>query len=80
MATTTTALEAARSVNALMSLGSGDQDALLEVLEDYFTSPGPERDDWEDDGDSDGAEELLQGNSTTHKSTLQQQTLKIILN
>ena len=54
MATKTTALEAAWSVNTLMSLSGGDQEALLEVLEDYFTSPGPERDDSEDDDDSDG--------------------------
>ena len=31
MATTTTASEAARAVNALMGFSSGDQDALLEV-------------------------------------------------
>ena len=48
----TTASEAVKAVNALMSFSSGDQDALLEVLQDYFTSPdGPESDDSEDDGD-----------------------------
>ena len=46
MATTTS--EAARDVNALMSFSSGDQAALVEVLQDYFSSPdGPERDDWD---------------------------------
>ena len=50
----TTALEAAKSVNALMSFSSGDQDALLEVLEYYFSSPCPEKDDSEDhDSDED---------------------------
>ena len=66
----TTAVEAARSVNALMSFSSGDQDALLEVLEDYFDSPGPGRDDWEDDDDdSDELQELLQGIIIVHKNT-----------
>ena len=32
-------VEAARAVNALLGLSSNDQGALLEVLEDYFTSP-----------------------------------------
>ena len=61
----TTASEAAKAVNALMGFSSGDQDALLEVLQDYFSSPdGPERDDWDDDTeleDTVGAVELLQG-------------------
>ena len=59
--TSTTALEAARAVNTLMT---GDQNALLEVLDDYFTSPdGPERDEIDDDEDSedDGVQEVLQG-------------------
>lgn len=47
----TTASDAAKAVNAFMSFSSGDQDALLEVLQDYFTSP--ESDDSEDDGDDD---------------------------
>ena len=50
----TTVSEAAKAVNALMSFSSGDQDALLEVLQDYFTSPdGPESDNSEDSGDDD---------------------------
>ena len=52
----TTALEAAKSVNALMSFSGGDQDALLDVLGDYFSSPCPEMDDSEDD-DSDEDQE-----------------------
>ena len=51
----TTASEAAKAVNALMSFSSGDQDALLEVLQDYFTSQdGPESDNSDDSGDDDG--------------------------
>ena len=63
----TTASEAAKAVNALMGFSSGDQDALLEVLLDYFSSPDcPERDDWDDDDDTEledsvGAGDLLQG-------------------
>ena len=61
------ASEAAKVVNALMVFNSGDQDALLEVLKDYFSPlDGPERDDWEDDDCTDdvGAQELLQGISS----------------
>ena len=50
----TKALEAAKSVNALMSFSSGDQDALLDVLGDSFSSPCPQMDDSEaDDSDED---------------------------
>ena len=35
------AVEAAKAVNALLGLSSNDQGALLEVLEDYFSSPDP---------------------------------------
>jgi len=38
METNSKALEASKAVNALLGLGSEDQEALLEVLEDYFTS------------------------------------------
>ena len=33
---------AAQAAQAVMGLSSNDQGALLEVLEDYFTSPNPE--------------------------------------
>ena len=47
MATTTS-----ESAKALMSFSSGDEDALLQVLPNYFTCPdGEESDDWVDDGD-----------------------------
>ena len=37
-----------------MSFSSGNRDALLEVLQDYLTSPdGPKSDDSEDSGDDD---------------------------
>ena len=46
METNSKALEASKAVNALLGLGSEDQEALLEVLEDYFTrSTGPESED-----------------------------------
>ena len=46
MDTNSKALEASKAVNALLGLGSEDQEALLEVLEDYFTSStGPESED-----------------------------------
>ena len=60
----TTASEAARAVNALMSFSSGDQAALVEVLQDYFSSPdGPERDDWDNDDEYEPDEtgDLFQG-------------------
>ena len=63
------AVEAARAVNALLGLSSNDQGALLEVLEDYFTSPGSDSqgddlddDDASDDDDvGDSIEALLEG-------------------
>ena len=46
MDTNSKALEASKAVNALLGLGSEDQEALLEVLEDDFTSStGPESED-----------------------------------
>ena len=49
------AVEAARAVNALLGLSSNDQGALLEVLEDYFTSPDSdcEVEELDDDRSSD---------------------------
>ena len=63
--TRTTASEAARAVNALMSFSAGDQEALLDVLGDYFSTPdGPEKDDFDDDdSDDDRCQEVSQGNS-----------------
>ena len=63
--TCTTASEAARAVNGLISFSTGDQEALLEILDDYISSPdGPERDEFDDnddDSDDDGSQEVLQG-------------------
>ena len=57
----TTALQAARAVNALLNFSSGDQEALLEVMEEYFTSPvGPEVDEIDDGDDSDDADGAVQ--------------------
>ena len=68
----TTSLNAAKAVNTLMGFSSGDQRALLEVLQDYFTAPdGPAGDDWDDDDNTDddtGASELLE--VTLHSSSI----------
>ena len=50
------AVEAAKAVNALLGLSSNDQGALLEVLEDYFTSPDSDTqvDELDDGSASDG--------------------------
>ena len=46
METNSKALEASKAVNALLGLGSEDQEALIEVLENYFTSSTtPENED-----------------------------------
>ena len=37
----TKAIEAAKAVNSLLHLSSSDQESLLAVVEDYFTSPEP---------------------------------------
>lgn len=60
------ATEAAKAVNALLALSSNDQAALLDVLEDYFTSPDPdtEQDELDDDTEDDD-ELLLQGTFNT---------------
>ena len=50
----TTAQEAARAVNSFLNFSSGDQEALLEVMQDYFTSSvDPEVDELDDDDDDD---------------------------
>ena len=49
------ASKAAKAVNALLALGGNDQAALLEFLEDYFTSPDSdtEQDELNDDTEDD---------------------------
>lgn len=45
-----TTLEVAKSVNSLLSLSCEDQHSLLEVIEDYFTSPSsPDLEDSDSD-------------------------------
>ena len=39
------AIEAAKAVNSLLHLSSGDQESLLAVVEDYFTAPDQQIDD-----------------------------------
>ena len=60
------ASEVARAVNALLDFSSSDQQALLEVIEDYFTSPDDaDREDDIEDEDSciPGSTHSLQTNS-----------------
>ena len=78
MATTNaSAVEAARAVNALLGLSSNDQGALLEVLEDYFTSPDSdcEVEELDDDRSSDTEDDdsfdaLLEGTLLSNTSIL----------
>ena len=69
------AVEAARAVNALLGLSSNDQGALLEVLEDYFTSLDSdceveELDDRSSDTDDDSFDALLEGTLLSNTSIL----------
>ena len=41
----TKAIKAAKAVNSLLHLSSGDQESLLAVVEDYFTAPDQQTDD-----------------------------------
>ena len=45
------ASEVARAVTAFLGFSTSDQEALLEVIEDYFTSPDDAEDDDEDDSE-----------------------------
>ena len=52
------AIEAAKAVNSLLHLSSSDQESLLAVVEDYFTSPDEHIDDFDVDGFDDSDTEL----------------------
>ena len=52
----TSAAQAAQAVNAVLGLSSNEQGALLEVLEDYFTSPNPDNVELDDEVDEAGLE------------------------
>ena len=56
------ASEVARAVTAFLGFSTSDQEALLEVIEDYFTSPDDEEeDDSEDDSCMPGSAHSLEG-------------------
>ena len=58
------ASEVAKAVNAFLGFSSGDQQALLEVIEDYFTSPADAEDDndlEDDDSCTPGSTHSLEG-------------------
>ena len=58
------ASETARAVNAFLGFSSNDQQALLEVIEDYFTSPDNADED-DDFGDDDSCmPSILEGAAT----------------
>ena len=57
---TASATEAAEAVYALLGFCSSDKEALLGVIQDYFTSPDSAPDDL--DNDDNGLEILLEGN------------------
>ena len=57
------ASEVAKAVNAFLGFSSGDQQALLEVIEDFFTSPADAEDDndLKDDSCMPGSTHSLEG-------------------
>ena len=54
---TAAATEAAKAVNSLLRFSSSDQEAMLEVLQEYFTSP----DSVEDEDDLEEVDDLDEG-------------------
>ena len=65
------AIEAARAVNSLLHLSSSDQEALLGVVEDYFTSPDEETQDSDWDASDDSSDtELYTADSVTFLFTI----------
>ena len=67
------AVKAAQSVNSLLHLSSGDQQSLLEVIQDYFTTPC-ETNDYESDSDSD--DDIEDKESSNESGTNMQSTTK----
>ena len=55
------ASEVARAVTAFLGFGTSDQEALLEVIKDYFTSPDDAEDDSEDDSCMPGSAHSSEG-------------------
>ena len=60
---TTSATDAAKAANALLGFSARDQEALLDVMADYFTSPEEGRDSEsdEDEDEFDNGQTKLQG-------------------
>lgn len=59
------AVKAAKAVNSLLHFSSGDQEALLEVMEEFFCTPSQTEADDSDLDDSDN--ELVDPETGTHK-------------
>ena len=58
----TRAIDAAKAANTLLEFSGDDQQALLEVMIDYFTSPDEHRDSDSDEDDvTDDGQAQLQG-------------------
>ena len=70
----TSATDAVKAVNSLLEFSRDDQQALLEVLTDYFTSPedatdsesNPESDEDETCHEDDDGQANMQGTATMH--------------
>ena len=77
----TRAIDAAKAANTLLEFSGDDQQALLEVITDYFTSPdgGRDSDSDEDDFPDDGQAQL-QGRTriNTEHDTINMKTIIII--
>ena len=56
---TAAASEAAKAVNSLLRLSSRHQEAMLDVLHEYFTSPDVVQDEDDNDSDEDPADSLI---------------------
>ena len=52
------AVVAAKAVNSLLHLSSSDQESLLAVVEDYFTTPDSQTDDCDSDLDGSADSDL----------------------
>ena len=68
---TTSAIDAAKAANTLLGFSRDDQQALLEVMTDYFTSPEEGREsDSDEDSITDDRQHNLEGTAKVNIKTL----------
>ena len=68
---TTSAIDAAKAANTLLGFSTDDQQALLEVMTDYFTSPEEGREsDSDEDSTTDDRQHNLEGTAKINIKTL----------